>query len=360
MSCALPDGVRPFPGSPFAERLIDWQRLHGRHDLPWQTRDAYRVWLSEIMLQQTQVETVIPYYVRFLERFPTLESLAAAPVDDVLALWSGLGYYARARNLHKCAQAVMTRHGGVFPADPALLAELPGIGRSTAAAISAFSYGTRAAILDGNVKRVFARAFGIDGFPGAKAVENLMWQLAEALRPEGDVGTYTQAQMDLGATVCTRGKPRCGQCPLADGCVARATGRVAELPTPRPKRHVPERHGRFAVIVIDNRVLLERRPPAGIWGGLQSLPEMPEDADAAEWVAQRFGFNATRVTLLPPLRHVFTHFVLHLVPERIEVVPGAGVQEGNGGQWWKLSALDAAALPTPIRTVLRALQVSMD
>ena len=356
MNKSWPAGIAPFPGTPFARRLIDWQRTHGRHDLPWQTRDAYRVWLSEIMLQQTQVETVIPYYARFLERFPTLESLAAAPVEDVLARWSGLGYYARARNLHKCAQAVMTRHGGTFPADPALLAELPGIGRSTAAAISAFSYGTRAAILDGNVKRVFARAFGIDGFPGTKAVENAMWDLAEALLPERDVDIYTQAQMDLGATLCTRGKPRCGQCPLADGCVALRDGRVAELPTPRPKKAVPERHGRFAVIVANGAVLLERRPPAGIWGGLQSLPELPEDADTAEWVARRFGLTVTRVAPLPGLRHVFTHFVLQLAPERVEVTAANGVKDADGLDWWPLDALADAALPTPVRKVLEALQ----
>ena len=210
----------------FAETLIAWQRGHGRHGLPWQVRDAYRVWLSEIMLQQTQVETVIPYYQRFIARFPDLPSLAAAPVEDVLTLWSGLGYYARARNLYKCARVVMERHGGAFPADPALLAELPGIGRSTAAAISAFSFGTRAAILDGNVKRVLARCFGIDGFPGNKAVETALWTLAESLLPATDVDIYTQAQMDLGATVCTRGRPACGRCPVAARCVALREGRV--------------------------------------------------------------------------------------------------------------------------------------
>ena len=342
--------------SAFADTLIRWQREHGRHDLPWQTRDAYRVWLSEIMLQQTQVDTVIPYYGRFLERFPTLASLAAAPVEDVLALWSGLGYYARARNLHKCAQAVMARHGGVFPADPALLAALPGIGRSTAAAISAFSYGTRAAILDGNVKRVLARAFGIEGFPGTKAVENALWQLAEELLPASDVDIYTQAQMDLGATVCTRGRPACPRCPLAGDCVALRDGRVAALPTPRPKKAVPERHGRFAVIVADNAVLLERRPPSGIWGGLQSLPELPEDADAADWVARRFGVTVQAVTPLPGLRHVFTHFVLHLAPERVAVMrAAAGRAEEGGAVWQPLDRLAEAALPTPIRRVLEDL-----
>ncbi len=342
--------------SAFADKLIAWQRDHGRHDLPWQTRDAYRVWLSEIMLQQTQVDTVIPYYARFLQRFPDLPSLAAAPVDDVLALWSGLGYYARARNLHRCAQALMSRHGGIFPADPALLAELPGIGRSTAAAIAAFSYGTRAAILDGNVKRVFARAFGIAGFPGAKTVENAMWQLAGELLPTRDVDIYTQAQMDLGATVCTRGRPACGRCPLAAECVALRDGRVAELPTPRPKRATPERHGRFAVIVGNGAVLLERRPPAGIWGGLQSLPEVPEDADGAEWVARRFGLEVLQRTPLPGLRHAFTHFTLQLAPERIDVRrPDTGCAEA-GSVWQALDRLADAALPAPIRRVLENLR----
>ena len=340
----------------FAATLIAWQRIHGRHDLPWQgTRDAYRIWLSEIMLQQTQVDTVIPYYGRFLARFPDLPSLAAAPVEDVLTLWSGLGYYARARNLHKCAQAVMTRHGGTFPVDPAVLAELPGIGRSTAAAISAFSHGTRAAILDGNVKRVLTRCFGIDGFPGSKNVENALWTLAESLLPASDVDIYTQAQMDLGATVCTRGKPACGRCPLAARCVALAEERIAELPTPRPRRQVVERDGRFAVILADGAVLLERRPSSGIWGGLLSLPELPEDAVTADWVADRFGLEVLRVAALPGFRHVFTHFTLHLAPEAIHVRrPGQTCGE-EGRLWQPLAELDAAALPAPIRKLLTEL-----
>ena len=339
----------------FAETLIAWQRQHGRHGLPWQVRDAYRVWLSEIMLQQTQVDTVLPYYARFLARFPDLPSLAAAPVEDVLTLWSGLGYYARARNLHKCARAVMAQHGGRFPADPAVLAELPGIGRSTAAAISAFSYGTRAAILDGNVKRVLARAFGIDGFPGTKPVENRMWELAESLLPERDVDIYTQAQMDLGATVCTRGRPACNRCPLAESCVALRDGRVGELPTPRPKRETRTREGRFAVVLADGAVLLERRPPSGIWGGLLSLPELPEDADTAEWVSGRYGLQVRSVSPLGGLRHVFTHFTLEMRPEAVEVAappPGAAESEHL---WQPLERLAEAALPAPVRKLLEPL-----
>jgi A/G-specific adenine glycosylase len=341
--------------STFAETLIGWQRQHGRHDLPWQTDDAYRVWLSEIMLQQTQVETVIPYYARFLERFPDLPSLAGAPVEDVLTLWSGLGYYARARNLHKCAQALMARHGGVFPPDPAQLAELPGIGRSTAAAISAFAYGTRAAILDGNVKRVLTRVFGIDGFPGTKAVENRLWELAESLLPERDVGVYTQAQMDLGATICTRSRPACARCPLAERCVALRDGRVAELPTPRPRKESPQRSGRFAAILANGAVLLERRPPSGIWGGLLSLPELPEDADSAEWVACHYGLDVRQRTPLTPFRHVFTHFTLTLQPEALEVAPPAPTAAEDGRLWQPLDRLADAALPTPIRKLLEQL-----
>ncbi len=345
---------------PFAARLIDWHAQHGRHDLPWQVKDAYRIWLSEIMLQQTQVDTVIPYYQRFLARFPDLPSLAAAPVEDVLALWSGLGYYARARNLHKCAQTLMARHGGVFPADPAQVAELPGIGRSTAAAITAFAYGTRAAILDGNVKRVLTRVFGIEGFPGSPAIEKQLWALAESLLPARDVDIYTQAQMDLGATVCTRSKPRCTSCPFAPDCVALRDGRTAELPTPRPRKAVPERQGRFVVVTHAGHVLLERRPPTGIWGGLQSLPELPEDTDPATWVATHLGLPVLHCTPLPGLRHVFTHFVLHLEPWRVEVAthtpqgtPPHQVTENSAGQvWHPLERLEEAALPAPVRRVL--------
>src|SRR5206468_1019369 len=220
----------------FAERLVAWQHTHGRHDLPWQhTRDAYRIWLSEIMLQQTQVATVIPYYQRFVAAFPDVRALAAAPLARVLEHWSGLGYYRRAHHLHGAAKAVVADHGGVFPTAAATLAALPGIGRSTAAAIATFAGGPPAPILDGNVKRVLARHRGIAGFPGAVEVERELWRNAEALLPRRDATAYTQALMDLGATVCTRAQPRCSECPVAADCVARATGRIAELPSPRPK-----------------------------------------------------------------------------------------------------------------------------
>ena len=347
----------------FAERLISWQREHGRHDLPWQGgHDPYRIWLSEIMLQQTQVDTVIPYYARFLARFPDVASLAAAPVEEVMALWSGLGYYARARNLHRAAQAIVDEHGGAFPPSAAEIAELPGIGRSTAAAIAAFAYGERAAILDGNVKRVLCRIFGVEGFPGDKAVENRLWALAESLLPTHGIGRYIQAQMDLGATLCTRGKPACERCPFAGDCVARRENRVGELPTPRPKKTVPRRSARYAVILHQDAVLLERRPPAGIWGGLLSLPEIPAEiparlADTSAWARSHFGFDAVEAHALGALTHTFTHFVLDMQPVLLR--PGTGTRscarDGDALQWVPLSALDEAALPTPVRRILDAL-----
>jgi A/G-specific adenine glycosylase len=228
--------------SKFASRLIAWQATDGRHDLPWQrTLDPYRIWLAEVMLQQTQVATVLPYFRRFVERFPDLESLAAASLDAVMRAWAGLGYYSRARNLHRCAQVIVTRHGGRFPDSPDALAQLPGIGRSTAAAIAAFAYGAHAPILDGNVKRVMARHFGVEGYPGASAIERQLWQLAESQLPDADIGAYTQGLMDLGATLCTRRAPRCETCPVRASCVA-ARGRVAEPPTPRPAVRVGPRN----------------------------------------------------------------------------------------------------------------------
>lgn len=251
----------------FSARLIAWQRRHGRHDLPWQVADPYRIWLSEIMLQQTQVETVIPYYRRFLERFPDVASLAAARQDEVLALWSGLGYYARARNLHAAARQVIAGHAGVFPGDYASLVDLPGVGRSTAAAIAVFARGERRAILDGNVKRVLCRVFGVEGWPGERAVENRLWALAEALLPKTDIGRYTQGLMDLGATLCRRGRPDCQACPYQDDCLARRQGRIAELPAARPRRGLPEKATRMLVLRHAGALLFEKRPASGIWGG---------------------------------------------------------------------------------------------
>lgn len=345
----------------FSRALIVWQKQHGRHALPWQnTRDAYRVWLSEIMLQQTQVAAVIPYYQRFLETFPSVEVLAAAPSEQVMAHWSGLGYYSRARNLHRCAQMVVAEHSGRFPADLDLLEKMPGIGRSTAAAISTFSYGTRAAILDGNVKRVFARVFGIAGFPGERAVENDMWQRAVALLPESGVEAYTQGLMDLGATLCTRNRPACPRCPLTSRCVAHLTGRVAELPVRKPKKKVSERNIHMFVIVHDGAILLEQRPPSGIWGGLLSLPErekksvldeLPPDIDA---VVSLYG-EAAVVMQLTGFTHVFTHFRLHVTPYRIDLRTRWHVVAKLVQVWYPVTELAGAPLPAPVKKMLLAL-----
>ena len=352
----------PAPADPaFSDAVIAWQKRHGRHALPWQnTRDPYRIWLSEIMLQQTQVAAVIPYYQRFLARFPDLASLAEAPAEEVMAHWSGLGYYSRARNLHRCAQQVCAEYGGVFPSDPALLAGLPGIGRSTAAAIAAFAHGARAAIMDGNVKRVFCRVFGIEGYPGAKPVEDLLWRRAEALLPERDMQAYTQGLMDLGATVCTRGKPACLACPLAPRCAALASNRVALLPAKKPAKPVPQRHAAMLVLVDRGQVLLEQRPGTGIWGGLLSLPELPAEAQAmlpAERIAAAvapFGSLAS-CQPLPAFSHAFTHFKLHVSPYRITLERRAALLEEGGHAWHDTAALERAPLPAPVKKLLLSL-----
>jgi A/G-specific adenine glycosylase len=345
----------------FSRAVIGWQKQHGRHALPWQnTRDAYRIWLSEIMLQQTQVTAVLGYYARFLERFPTVAALAEAPLEDVMAHWSGLGYYTRARNLHACAKRVVEQYGGVFPSDPALLAELPGIGRSTAAAISAFSSGTRAAILDGNVKRVFARVFGIDQYPGIKPVEDALWRRAEALTPaDGGIESYTQGLMDLGATLCTRSRPDCGRCPLQERCVAYATNRTAELPVRKPKKATPEKRALMLAVVEGGQVLLQQRPASGIWGGLLSLPEFDghvdvdeaDDADVAVLAnaAGEFG-TVDEVEPLLPLVHGFTHYKLYIQPYRVGLARRGETPAGH--VWWELATIDAAPLPAPVKKLL--------
>jgi A/G-specific adenine glycosylase len=343
--------------SDFSRALVRWHKRHGRHDLPWQqTTDAYRVWLSEIMLQQTQVATVIPYYLRFLAALPTLDALAAAPAETVMGLWSGLGYYARARNLQACARTIMERHAGRFPQDPAAIAALPGIGRSTANAIADFCFGAREPILDGNVKRVLCRCFGIAGFPGAPAVEKQLWRLAVELLPAADVGTYIQAQMDLGATLCTRAKPRCADCPLAGQCVALREGRVEELPQAKPRRALPEREVTLLVLRHGNGILMEARPPQGIWGGLLSLPELPGGTTPQAY-AEALGCRALSIAELPPLVHTFTHFRLTMKPLLAEVAPL--LQAAKAGRRWLAPAeMKSAPLPAPIRALLNALPAS--
>jgi A/G-specific adenine glycosylase len=336
----------------FADRLIAWQEVYGRHDLPWQqTRDAYRIWLAEIMLQQTQVRTVISYYARFLERFPSIEALARAPLDSVLELWAGLGYYARGRNLHRCAQIIVADHGGEFPQDAQRIAELPGIGRSTAAAISAFAFGRRAAILDGNVKRVLARCFGIEGSPATAATERALWSLAEGLLPARGIVAYTQGLMDLGATLCLRRAPLCTACPMHALCIARREGRQAELPTAKAKKVLPEREAELLLLTDGQRVLLERRPPAGIWGGLLTLPE--GGVAEARAYARRHGFRLIRMQPMAGVRHSFTHFRLQIQTLLCTVVASPNVVAEAGWQWLAYAEIETAALPTPIRRLLR-------
>ncbi|MEO6564558.1 MAG: A/G-specific adenine glycosylase, partial [Casimicrobiaceae bacterium] len=339
---------------PFAEFIVAWQRAQGRHDLPWQnTRDPYRIWLSEIMLQQTQVTAVIPYYARFLAAFPDVAALARAPLERVLEHWSGLGYYRRAHYLHAAAVKVLHDHGGSFPRDAATLVSLPGIGRSTAAAVAVFSSGERAAILDGNVKRVLARHAGIDGWPGMAKVEALLWTVAERRLPTADVENYTQGLMDLGATVCTRSSPRCAACPVAHDCVALRENRTAELPAAPPRKLLPQREVRLLLLEREGRFLFEQRAPLGIWGGLWSLPECALDDDPDAQVHTRFGATVGRSEALPAVAHGFTHFALTMHPQRIEVRRWPQGVASPGWQWLEPAAALNAALPAPIKTLMR-------
>jgi A/G-specific adenine glycosylase len=335
---------------PFAARVVAWQRRHGRHDLPWQGSDPYRVWLSEVMLQQTQVATVLAYYERFLSRFPTLHALAAAPLDDVLAAWSGLGYYRRARNLHRCAQVVVAEHGGVFPRTSAALAQLPGIGRSTAAAIAAFCFGERAAILDGNVKRVLARAFGIADDLGSAAGERALWERAEALLPPArDIARYTQGLMDLGAGVCLRGKPRCDACPLAADCVARREGTPQRYPVKLRRSRRGARAHWLLCLRAGDAVWLERRPDAGVWAGLWSLPEFAS-LDALRQAAAPWHGDGRA---LAPIDHALTHFDWRLQPWEHRLPRRLDAPLPNG-RWFALADALQLALPAPVRRLLGA------
>ncbi|MDO8351710.1 MAG: A/G-specific adenine glycosylase [Gallionella sp.] len=346
--------------SDFASVLITWQREHGRHGLPWQGAEAYRVWLSEIMLQQTQVATVIPYYQRFIVSFPTIAALAVASEEQVLAHWSGLGYYARGRNLHRAAQIVAAEHGGKFPSQFEQVLALPGIGRSTAAAICALAFQQRRAILDGNVRRVLARYCGISGSPASKSVEQLLWQQAEALLPERDVAAYTQALMDMGATLCTRSRPRCDSCPVQRGCVAHQTGRVADLPTPRQRKVVPERHATFLLAMHGRQIWLERRDPTGIWGGLWCMPQLEEgDGTLAEY-AQRRGWQIDGQAALPIFTHVFTHFKLHITPLLLNLAEKPLTAQQSGSKWLDVDEALGAAIPAPVRKLLANIRFAGD
>lgn len=333
----------------FAYRLLAWWDEHGRHDLPWQhPREPWRVWVSEVMLQQTQVATVMAYFSRFMARFPDIASLAAADEDEVLALWAGLGYYRRARFLHAAARQVAERHGGEFPRDIEAATALPGLGRSTAGAILAQSFGLPHAILDGNVKRVLARYHGIEGWPGEGAVERELWRQAEAHTPRERVADYTQAIMDLGATLCTPRNPGCGRCPQREGCVALRDGRVDELPTPRPRKALPVRRTVMLLIEGEEGVLLERRPPVGVWPGLYSLLECPPD-DAASCL-ERLGITAGEP--LPVLRHTFSHYHLDIEPRRARLKDPAARIMDDGRLLWYNPDRPPPGLPAPVRRLI--------
>ena len=344
--------------APFSKRLLAWFDRHGRHDLPWQTpRTPYRVWLAEIMLQQTQVAAVIPYFARFVARFPDVQSLAAAPADDVLAHWAGLGYYARARNLQRAAQIVVGEHGGEFPRDLEAMTALPGVGRSTAGAVLAQAYGERHAILDGNVKRVLARHGAIDGWPGEPKVAKRLWTLSESLLPHERLVDYTQAIMDLGATLCTARNPACGRCPVRADCRAHVEGRVAQFPASKPKRERPQRAAR--VLLLENaagELLFERRPPAGIWGGLWCLPVLEGGEDAAAWLKREHGLAARELETLDSLHHAFTHFELEMIPVRLRLSGAAGLRERDAVRWINMAADALPGLPAPVVKLLARLK----
>jgi len=342
--------------TPFARALLAWFDHHGRKDLPWQhPRDAYRVWLSEVMLQQTQVVTVIPYFQRFVTALPTLRDLAAADEDTVLALWAGLGYYRRARFLQRAAQICVEKHGGELPRDFDALADLPGIGRSTAGAILAQAHGLRFAILDGNVKRVLTRYLGVHGFPGQSAVEKVLWQHADELTPAKRTADYTQAIMDLGATVCVRARPLCDTCPLAKSCVAKRDNLTAQLPTAKPTKRIPTRDTVMLILRdAKGRVLLERRGPQGVWSGLWSLPEA-SDHDTAWRTAETLA-KIDDAQQLTPFVHVFSHYRLQVEPLLFDAATAhRKIADNPGLRWCDAGERATLGLPAPVRSLLQDL-----
>jgi A/G-specific adenine glycosylase len=346
---------QPQPVAQFAPRLLAWFDANGRHDLPWQhPRSPYRVWVSEIMLQQTQVRVVVPYFERFVSALPDVRALATAPLDEVLALWSGLGYYARARNLHSAAGLCVQQHGAELPRDFEALIALPGIGRSTAGAILSQAWGERFPILDGNVKRVLCRVFGIAGWPGQPAVEKRLWDIAASLLPRARMADYTQAQMDFGATLCTRHDPACVLCPLQRDCIALCEGRVAELPTPKPGKPLPERHA-LALLLRDaqGRVLLQRRPPTGIWAALWSLPEAADHAAARAWFDAHVQGDYDALAPLAPIAHGFTHYRLQLQPlTQHDVALRRRIGDDGSLRWIAANELGSLGIPAPIRKLI--------
>jgi A/G-specific adenine glycosylase len=346
------------PESSFADRVLSWFDAHGRRDLPWQADTSpYRVWVSEIMLQQTQVQTVIPYYQRFMQAFPTVQALAGAHQDEVLHLWTGLGYYARARNLHRAAIRVCDQLGGRFPDSVEGLCELPGIGRSTAGAIVSIAFGRPAVILDGNVKRVLARHRAVAGWPGRRPVHDTLWTLAEKYTPERRNADYAQAMMDLGATLCTRADPDCDHCPVAADCLARAAGRQRDFPGSRPRKPLPVRRTTFLMVQTPaGDIWLERRPAAGIWGGLWCFPELGDRASAEQWCLDRWGLAPQAIEPWPGFRHTFSHYHLDISPLRVTLPasPGA-VMEAPDQLWYNRQQPAAVGLAAPVASLLARL-----
>ncbi|MCH9697904.1 MAG: A/G-specific adenine glycosylase [Gammaproteobacteria bacterium] len=337
----------------FQQSLLAWYDDHGRKNLPWQSKppNPYAIWVSEIMLQQTQVSVVIPYFERFLHQFPDIQALADASQDLVLTCWAGLGYYARARNLHRAAQIICTQFQGQFPTRHDQLCQLPGIGRSTASAILSMAFSQHHAILDGNVKRVLARYFAIEGWPGQSAISRQLWQYSEELTPEHRVAEYTQAIMDLGATLCTRRRPDCEKCPVATGCKAKSLELTEQLPTPRKQRSLPVKSCYMPVLLHqDYGVLLEKRPDPGIWGGLWSLPEFTDKTSLINWFQQR-GIQASTLRWLGNRKHTFSHYHLQYQP----VIGLSGhtnfIQESDRADWFNISTAEPA-MPAPIRKLL--------
>ena len=345
--------------SDFAVRVLNWYDDHGRKDLPWQRdRDPYRIWVSEIMLQQTQVQTVIPYFEKFTQSFPTVIDLADAPIDDVLHHWSGLGYYARARNLHRAAEIIRDEHGGEFPAVFEDVEALPGIGRSTAGAILSLAFGQRHAILDGNVKRVLARHDAVEGWPGKTAVAKALWDLAEERTPQERVAAYTQAIMDLGATLCTRSSPACERCPVTSDCQARSLDDVASFPGKKPKKDKPLKQTTMLMAVADGAVYLERRPASGIWGGLWSLPEVE---DPGEWCDRELSAKALDFESWGTLRHSFSHYDLDISPVVVHLDgESSKVADGDGTTWYRLSETPPGGIAAPVRKLIDGLRNSIE
>jgi len=343
----------------FAEQVLQWFDRHGRKDLPWQQQvTPYRVWVSEIMLQQTQVQTVIPYYQRFMQSFPTLQALADASLDQVLHHWSGLGYYARARNMHKAAQQIRDRFAGKFPQDIETVMQLPGIGRSTAGAVLSLASGQRHAILDGNVKRVLARFHAVDGWPGKTTVLNQLWSLADAATPSERVAAYNQAMMDLGATLCRRSKPACAACPLHSSCAARRQQRQQDFPFPRPRRNLPVREVQMLLLLNQEReIYLEQRPARGIWGGLWSFPQFDTHEELAGWCDQRILTRDAEVEIWPAVRHTFSHFHLDITPHCMQLQnPMLSVMEAGNGLWYNTRHPEALGFAAPVTRLLTQLQ----